>query len=431
VRRDLDLFTCGSEADAFEVAVWHARIVLPSRPSRKCIAGKAVLPQADDGLRMTGRSALLDFGQTRYRARRPHSPWTVAFDQRRTQEIDMTMMKAAVVHAFGQPLRIEEVPVPEVPPGQVLVKVVASGVCHTDLHAADGDWPVKPRLPFIPGHEGVGYVAAVGAGAKGVKEGDRVGVPWLHTSCGHCEHCITGWETLCDGQQMTGYTVNGGYAEYVQADPGYVGHLPAGVGFAEIAPILCAGVTVYKGLKVLDCRPGDWVAISGIGGLGHVAVQYAKAMGFHVIAVDVDDAKLRLASTLGADMVINAADKDPAAEVQSAIRGAHGVLVTAASRPAFAQGLAMLHKRGTMSLVGLPPGDFPLPIFDVVLNAKTVRGSIVGTRKDLQEARAFAGEGKVRTVFREESLDDVNAVLDQLRAGAVEGRAVLRIAEQA
>lgn len=343
----------------------------------------------------------------------------------------MSLMKAAVVHAFGQPLRIEEVPVPEVPAGQVLVKVVASGVCHTDLHAADGDWPVKPSLPFIPGHEGVGYVAAVGKGVHALKEGDRVGVPWLHTACGHCEHCITGWETLCDEQQMTGYSVNGGYAEYVLADPGYVGHLPDGVGFAEIAPILCAGVTVYKGLKVLDCRPGDWIAISGIGGLGHVAVQYAKAMGFHVAAVDVDDAKLQLASRLGADMVVNASRTDPAAELQRSLRGAQGVLVTAASKPAFAQGLGMLHKRGTMSLVGLPPGEFGLPIFDVVLNAKTVRGSIVGTRKDLQEALAFAGEGKVHTVYRTEALENVNAVFDQLRSGQVEGRVVLQIAADA
>jgi len=339
----------------------------------------------------------------------------------------MQTMKAAVVHEFGRALRIEEVPVPTVVAGSILVKVVASGVCHTDLHAADGDWPVKPSLPFIPGHEGVGYVAAVGAGVNTVKEGDRVGVPWLHTACGHCEHCITGWETLCDGQQMTGYTVNGGYAEYVLADPGYVGHLPQGVGFGEIAPVLCAGVTVYKGLKVLECKPGDWVAISGIGGLGHLAVQYAKAMGFHVIAVDIDDAKLKLAKSLGADMVVNAARQNPVQEVQTAIRGAHGVLVTAVSRSAFSQGLGMLHKRGTMSLVGLPPGDFALPIFDVVLNAKTVRGSIVGTRKDLQEALAFAGEGKVRTTFTEDRLDNINGVLDRMRRGAIEGRVVMRI----
>ncbi|NDZ18398.1 alcohol dehydrogenase AdhP [Variovorax sp. WS11] len=343
----------------------------------------------------------------------------------------MQKMKAAVVHAFGQALEIEEVPVPDVPPGQVLVKIAASGVCHTDLHAADGDWPVKPALPFIPGHEGVGHVAAVGAGVKHLREGDRVGVPWLHTACGHCEHCITGWETLCDHQQMTGYTVNGGYAEYVLADPGYVGHLPANVGFTEIAPILCAGLTVYKGLKVLDCKPGDWVAISGVGGLGHLAVQYAKAMGFHVVAVDIDEEKLQLAKEVGADMLIDASKQDPAQAMQKALRGAHGVLVTAVSRAAFAQALGMLHKRGTMSMVGLPPGDFALPIFDMVLNAKTVRGSIVGTRKDLQEALEFAAEGKVRTVCSEDRLDNINQVFDRLRRGQIEGRVVMRLTDEA
>ncbi|NMG64238.1 alcohol dehydrogenase AdhP [Azoarcus indigens] len=338
-----------------------------------------------------------------------------------------TKMKAAVVHSFGAPLQIEELPIPEVGRGQVLVKVVASGVCHTDLHAADGDWPVKPSLPFIPGHEGVGYVAAVGEGVSHVREGDRVGVPWLHTACGHCEHCLTGWETLCDEQQMTGYTVNGGYAEYVLADPNYVGRLPDGLAFAPASPVLCAGVTVYKGLKMLDCKPGDWVAISGIGGLGHMAVQYAKAMGFHVIAVDVAEDKLALARSLGADEVINAATSDPVATVQAQIRGAHGVLVTAVSRAAFAQAVGMLHKRGTMSLVGLPPGDFGLPIFDVVLNAKTVRGSIVGTRKDLEEALAFAGEGKVASHFSTDRLENINNIFARMKEGRIDGRVVLTL----
>ena len=336
-------------------------------------------------------------------------------------------MKAAVVHAYGQPLVIEEVAVPEVPAGRILVKIEASGVCHTDLHAADGDWPVKPPLPFIPGHEGVGYVAKVGAGVTWVKEGDRVGVPWLHTACGHCEHCISGWETLCDSQQMTGYSVNGGYAEYVLADPAYVGKLPDSLEFAPAAPVLCAGVTVYKGLKVLDCKPGDWVVISGIGGLGHMAVQYAKAMGFHVIAVDVADDKLALARSLGADEVINAASSDPVQLVQSQIRGAHGALVTAVSRPAFSQALGMLHKRGTMSLVGLPPGSFDLPIFDVVLNAKTVRGSIVGTRKDLQESLEFAGEGKVAAHYSMDKLDNINAIFSRMKAGGIDGRIVVTV----
>lgn len=334
-------------------------------------------------------------------------------------------MKAAVVREFGKPLVIEDVPIPEVPDGQVLVKVMASGVCHTDLHAANGDWPVKPALPFIPGHEGTGVVARVGRGVKLAKEGDRVGVPWLHTACGHCEHCITGWETLCGEQQMTGYSVNGGYAEYVLADPGFVGHLPANLGFEEAAPVLCAGVTVYKGLKALDCKPGDWVAISGIGGLGHMAVQYAKAMGFKVIAVDIAADKLALARQLGADMVVDAATQDAVAEVQKHVRGAHGVLVTAVSRAAFAQGIGMLHKRGTMSLVGLPPGDFALPIFDVVLNAKTVRGSIVGTRADLIESLAFAGDGLVKSHYSTDRLDNINQIFERMKAGTIDGRVVM------
>ena len=156
-------------------------------------------------------------------------------------------MKAAVVRELGKPLTIEEVPIPEPGPGQIQVSIRASGVCHTDLHAVEGDWPVKPQPPFIPGHEGVGFVSALGSGVKHVKEGDRVGVPWLHTACGHCRHCLGGWETLCLEQKNTGYSVNGGFAEYVLADPNFVGHLPQNIGFVEIAPVLCAGVTVYKG----------------------------------------------------------------------------------------------------------------------------------------------------------------------------------------
>ena len=336
-------------------------------------------------------------------------------------------MKAAVAHAYGEPLRIEEVKVPLPGPGQILVKVEACGVCHTDLHAVEGDWPVRPPLPFIPGHEGVGYVAAVGSGVNRVKEGDRVGVPWLYSACGCCEHCLTGWETLCTEQQNTGYSVNGGYAEYVLADPNYVGLLPKQVAFDEIAPILCAGVTVYKGLKVTNARPGQWVVISGIGGLGHVAVQYAKAMGLHVAAVDVDDAKLELARKLGASLTVNARHEDPVEVIQRDIGGAHGVLVTAVSNSAFGQAIGMARRRGTVALVGLPPGDFPTPIFDVVLKAISITGSIVGTRADLQEALDFAAEGLVKATIHSGKLDDINQIFDQMRAGAIEGRIVLNI----
>ena len=338
-------------------------------------------------------------------------------------------MKAAVVHAFGGPLTIEETPKPTPQPGQILVKIEACGVCHTDLHAIDGDWPVKPNLPLIPGHEGVGYVAAAGRDVKFVKEGDRVGVPWLHTACGHCTYCLSAWETLCPDQQNTGYSVNGAYAEYALADPNYVGHLPAKIPFVEISPVLCAGVTVYKGLKVTNAKPGEWVAIFGIGGLGHLAIQYARAMGLQVAAVDIDDAKLALAKELGAAVTVNARSVDPGSFIQKQIGGAHGVLVTAVSPKAFEQALALVRRGGTMVLVGLPPGSFPLPIFNMVLSGITVRGSIVGTRLDLEEALAFAADGLVKSTVATDRLENINDVLTRMRNGQIEGRVVLDFAE--
>lgn len=334
-------------------------------------------------------------------------------------------MKAAVVAAFGKPLEIREVPVPSPGPGQLLVKIAACGVCHTDLHAAQGDWPVKPQPPFIPGHEGVGHVVAVGAGVSHIREGDRVGIPWLHSACGHCEHCLGGWETLCLAQHNTGYSVNGGFAEYALAEAEYVGRLPDNVGFVEIAPILCAGVTVYKGLKMTDTRPGQWVAISGIGGLGHMAVQYARAMGLNVAAVDVDGAKLEFARRLGASLTVNARQQDPAAYLQQEVGGMHGVLVTAVSAKAFEQALGMARRGGTVALNGLPPGEFSLSIFDMVLNGTTVRGSIVGTRLDLQEALDFAGQGKVHATVASEPLENINDIFARMHRGQIEGRIVL------
>ncbi|MFP4089198.1 MAG: alcohol dehydrogenase AdhP [Cyclobacteriaceae bacterium] len=334
-------------------------------------------------------------------------------------------MKAAVVREFGKPLNIEEMPVKRPKERQILVKVKSCGVCHTDLHAADGDWPVKPNLPLIPGHEGLGYVAAVGKGVTNVKEGDVVGVPWLYSACGHCDYCITGWETLCNFQDNGGYSVDGSYAEYVMADPWYVGHFPSNINFTEVAPILCAGVTVYKGLKETEVRPGEWVAISGIGGLGHVAVQYAKAMGMLVAAIDIADDKLALARQLGADVTYNGKDPDMLDKLTKDTGGMHGVLVTAVSRAAFSQGIGMLRKKGTLALVGLPPGSFDLPIFETVLKRITVRGSIVGTRKDLQEAIDLALGGKIRSTVTPCRLDDINDVFGEMKEGKIEGRKVI------
>jgi alcohol dehydrogenase, propanol-preferring len=337
-------------------------------------------------------------------------------------------MRAAVVRQFGQPLAIEEVPLPTPGRGEVLVKIVATGVCHTDLHAADGDWPVKPSPPFIPGHEGAGIVAAVGADVTNLKEGDPVGIAWLHDACGCCEPCTTGWETLCGSQHNSGYSVDGSFAEYAIGSAAYVARLPANVDFAAIAPILCAGVTTYKGIKEAEVRPGEWIAISGIGGLGHVAVQYAKAMGLHVVALDVTDQKLALARSLGADVTVNATAPDAVAQVARLTGGGtHGVLVTAVSPPAFAQALQLVRRKGTVSLVGLPPGTFEIPIFDVVLKRITLRGSIVGTRQDLIEAIQFAAEGKVKAHIHEGRLEDINRIFADLKAGEVDGRIVIRL----
>lgn len=335
-------------------------------------------------------------------------------------------MKAAVVRGFGKPLAIEEVPIPTPGYGEILVKVRASGVCHTDLHAADGDWPVRPTLPFIPGHEGAGVVAAVGPGVKNFKEGDLAGVAWLHDACGSCEHCCAGWETVCEAQHNTGYNVNGAFAEYVIGSAAYSARLPSACDFINIAPILCAGVTTYKGIKETCARPGEWLVVSGVGGLGHIAIQYAKAMGLHVVALDVTAEKLALAQSLGADVAVNAKAPDAIDRVLRATGGGgHGVLVTAVSTPAFNQALRLVRRRGTVSLVGLPPGEFQTPIFDVVLKRITVRGSIVGTRKDLAEAIAFAAEGKVRSHVHVARLEDINELLSNLRAGNVDGRLVL------
>lgn len=339
--------------------------------------------------------------------------------------MQLKTMKAAVVKAFGQPLVIEEVMVPAVAPGKILVKIEATGVCHTDLHAAEGDWPVKPNPPFIPGHEGVGRVVAVGAGVTHVKEGDRVGVPWLYSACGHCEHCLSGWETLCHAQQNSGYSVNGSFAEYCLADANYVGILPDNVDFHAIAPILCAGVTVYKGLKMTEARAGEWVVISGIGGLGHLAIQYAVAMGMNVAAVDIDDDKLNFARRLGASVVVNGREEDPGKRFHAEFGGAHGVLVTAVSPKAFEQATTMMRRGGTMVLNGLPPGKFDLSIFDMVLDGITVRGSIVGTRKDLQEALDFAGRNKVHAEIAVEPLENINSIFDRMRAGKITGRIVV------
>ena len=338
-------------------------------------------------------------------------------------------MRAAVASEFGKPLIVRQLSIPAPGPHEVLVKIMASGVCHTDLHAADGDWPVKPGLPFVPGHEGAGVVAALGEGVSSLEVGDCVGIAWLHDSCGRCEHCLSGWETLCERQHDSGYSVNGTFAEYAIGHENYVARLPRDCDFAALAPILCAGVTTYKGIRETEARPGQWIVISGVGGLGHIAIQYAKAMGLYVVALDTTAEKLLLAAHVGADAAVDVNDPKAIEQVIALTGGgAHGVLVTAVSTSAFTQALQMVRRKGTISLVGLPPGQFATPIFDVVLKRITLRGSIVGTRSDLAEAMEFAVKGKVRATLVHRKLEQINEVFADLKAGRVEGRVVLDIA---
>lgn len=338
-------------------------------------------------------------------------------------------MKAAVVTGFTEPLQLRDRPVPEPGPGQVLVRIETSGLCHTDIHAAHGDWPVKPVPPFVPGHEGVGIVEVLGAGVTHRAVGDRVALPWLGHACGHCDQCVRGWETLCEEQQNTGYSIDGGLAEYAVADATYVVPVPAGVDPLDAAPLTCAGVTTYKAVKVAQVRPTERVAIFGIGGLGHLALQYAKIVGATVIAVDVDDAKLDMARDLGADHVVNAATADPVAAVE-ALGGADVAIVLAVVPSVFETAFAVLRRGGRLVCVGLPPeteGPMALPIFPTVLKGISVIGSIVGTRQDLAEVFELHARGRTRVVAETRSLDDVNEAIDDVLAGRARARIVFEL----
>ena len=333
-------------------------------------------------------------------------------------------MKAAVVHQFDQPLRIEDIAVPQPGPGEILVKIETSGLCHTDIHAARGDWPVKPHLPFVPGHEGVGVVERLGPDVSGLTLGDRVAIPWLGWACGACEYCASGWETLCTHQQNSGYSVDGGWAEYALASADYVGLVPDSIDPFVAAPLTCAGVTTYKAVKVSGARPSDLVAIYGVGGLGHLALQYALIAGAEVVAVDLIDEKLEMAQKLGAKHVINAADSDPVAAIQ-ALGGADAAISLAASAKPLGQAYASLRRGGTLVQVGLPADNtMTLPIFETVLNGTKVVGSIVGTRLDLQEVFELHAAGRTEVVYEKRRLEQVNDAIGEVLEGDVPARLV-------
>jgi propanol-preferring alcohol dehydrogenase len=330
-----------------------------------------------------------------------------------------------VVHDFGAPLTLEDVPWPELGPGQIRVKVEASGLCHTDIHAAHGDWPVKPSPPFIPGHEGVGIVTELGPGVTEVGLGERVAMPWLGYACGSCDYCVSGWETLCESQENMGYSIDGGFGEYATAYARYVVKVPSGIDPFDAAPLTCAGVTTYKAVKVAGTRSSDLVAVFGVGGLGHLAIQYAAIAGGRVIAVDVVEEKLELARELGAEFTVNAAKEDPVQAIK-ALGGADQAIALAVSPRAFEQAYGTLRRGGKLVFVALPADNqVTLPIFETVLNGITIVGSIVGTRTDLREVFELHAAGKTQVIREVRPLCRVNEAIADVEAGRVAARIVL------
>lgn len=337
-------------------------------------------------------------------------------------------MKAAVVTAFQSPLQIQELPIPEPGPGQVLVRIEFTGLCHTDIHAAHGDWPAKPTPPFIPGHEGVGLVEKVGSGVTAPAVGDRVAIAWLGSACGHCRYCISGWETLCESQQNSGYSVNGTFAEYAVVAAAFAAPVPAGITSRDAAPLTCAGVTAYKAIKVAKVAAAETVAVFGIGGLGHLALQYARIAGGFVIGVDIQDAKLAMATELGADHVVNAATTDPVAAIQ-ALGGADVAVALAANPASFDQAFRSLKRGGRLVCVALPAdnGALNVPIFDLVIGGKSVIGSIVGNRNDLADVFALHAAGRTKVIIEDRKLDEVNESIKDVLSGQISARVVFEL----
>ncbi|WP_037586661.1 alcohol dehydrogenase AdhP [Stenoxybacter acetivorans] len=334
-------------------------------------------------------------------------------------------MKAAVVRKNSDGyVDIVEKELRPIKANEALVDVEYCGVCHTDLHVAHGDFGEKPGR--VLGHEGIGIVKEIGKDVKSLKIGDRVSIAWFFEGCGHCEYCNTGRETFCREVKNAGYTADGGMAEQAIVVADYAVKVPEGLDPAEASSITCAGVTTYKAIKVSKIRPGQWIAIYGAGGLGNLAIQYAKnVFNAKVIAVDINDEKLALAKEIGADLTINSLNEDAAKVIQEKCGGAHAAVVTAVAKAAFNSAVDCLRATGVVVAVGLPVETMDLSIPRTVLDGIEVVGSLVGTREDLREAFQFGAEGKVKPIVQTRSLNEVNDIIDEMLAGKIEGRMVI------
>ncbi|WP_113632931.1 alcohol dehydrogenase AdhP [Pectobacterium peruviense] len=332
-------------------------------------------------------------------------------------------MKAAIV-TKDHSVEIQDKKLRPLQHGEALLKMECCGVCHTDLHVKDGDFGDVTGITL--GHEGIGIVKEVGPGVTSLKPGDRTSVAWFYQGCGHCEYCNSGNETLCRSVKNAGYSVDGGMAEECIVVADYAVKVPDGLDSAAASSITCAGVTTYKAVKVSQIKPGQWIAIYGLGGLGNLALQYAKnVFNAKVIAIDVNDAQLAFAKEVGADLVINPAKEDSAKIIQEKVGGAHAAVVTAVARAAFNSAVDSVRAGGRIVAVGLPPESMDLNIPRLVLDGIQVLGSLVGTREDLREAFQFAAEGKVKPKVTLRPLKDINTIFAEMKGGKITGRMVI------
>ncbi|MGT2771346.1 alcohol dehydrogenase AdhP [Streptococcus marimammalium] len=334
-------------------------------------------------------------------------------------------MKAVVVNQLSNGVEVIEHELPEIKSGEALVKVEYCGVCHTDLHVAKGDFGQVPGR--ILGHEGIGVVTAIADDVSSLKIGDRVSIAWFFEGCGHCEYCTTGRETLCRTVKNAGYSVDGGMSEFAVVTADYAVKVPEGLDPAQASSITCAGVTTYKAIKEGAAAPGQWIAVYGAGGLGNLAIQYAKKVfNAHVIAIDINNDKLELAKKVGADLIVNANEiEDVAQFIQKKTGGCHSAIVTAVSKVAFNQAVDSVRAGGTVVAVGLPSEMMDVSIVKTVLDGIKIVGSLVGTRKDLEEAFQFGAEGLVVPVVEKCPVDDAPIIFDQMEKGLIQGRKVL------
>lgn len=341
-------------------------------------------------------------------------------------------MKAAVINdPVDGYVTVKDVTLRDLKPGEALVDMEYCGLCHTDLHVAAGDFGDKPGR--IIGHEGVGRVSKVAPGVTSLKVGDRVSIAWFFSGCGHCEYCLTGRETFCRQVENAGYTVDGAMAQQCIVKADYAVKVPEGLDPVEATSLTCAGVTVYKALKVADIKPGQWVSIVGAGGLGNLAVQFAhNVFGAHVVVVDGNEPKLEAAKKNGAEVLINRHNVDSVAdEIQKQVGGVHAAVVTAVAASAFDQAVDSLRPDGKLVAVALPQGDMKLNIAKTVLDGIIVAGSLVGTRQDLAECFQFGAEGKVKPIVKTRKLSEINDMIQELKDNKVVGRNVVDFVHEA